>query len=147
MKFLQTEARTPLAKIASSCRVPKSTIHYRIRKLEKEGVIQGYRAILDTDLLGLDYMAVSLIRGKYGPKYHQRLGKKLASLRGAWVVYFVFGDWDFVVLTRSKNREDLSKVIDTIISMNEVERGTTLIVSRALKEDQRVDLAKPDASL
>ena len=140
LKYLQEDSRTPLEKIAVAAGVPKSTIHYRIRKLEKMGVIQGYCAKVDPALLGKDYVAVSLIRGKYGPRYHERLGRKLAAIPGAWAVYFVFGDWDFIVLMRSNDREDLSKKIDSIINMKEVERGATQIVSRVVKEDPRVEL-------
>jgi Lrp/AsnC family transcriptional regulator for asnA, asnC and gidA len=68
------------------------------------------------------------------------LGSKLAAIPGVWAVYFLFGDWDFVVLTRSNNREDLSKKIEAMINMKEVERGATQIVSRVVKEDPRVEL-------
>jgi Lrp/AsnC family leucine-responsive transcriptional regulator len=90
--------------------------------------------------LGKDYVAVSLIRGKYGPRYHERLGKKLTAIPGVWVVYFLFGDWDFLVITRSNNREDLAGKVETIINMKEVERGATQIVSRVVKEDPRVEV-------
>jgi len=140
LKYLQNDSRTPLEKIAEEAGVTKSAIHYRIRKLEKSGVIQGYYAKLDPIVLGKDYVAMSLVRGKYGPRYHERLGSKLAAIPGVWAVYFLFGDWDFVVLTRSNNREDLSKKIEAIINMKEVERGATQIVSRVFKEDPRVEL-------
>jgi len=140
LKHLQDDSRTPLDEIARAAGVPKSTIHYRIRKLEKMGAIRGYHAAVDPIILGKDYVAVSLIRGKYGPRYHERLGKKLAGIPGVWVVYFLFGDWDFLVLARANNREDLAKKVERIINMKEVERGATQIVSRVVKEDPRVDI-------
>jgi len=140
LRYLQNDSRTRLERIAKAAGVEKSTIHYRIRRLEKSGVIQGYYTKIDPTSLGKDYFAMSLIRGKYGPKYHERLGKKLAAIPGVWVVYFLFGDWDFIVLTRSDNREDLAKKVETIINMKEVERGATQIVSRVVKEDPRFDI-------
>jgi DNA-binding Lrp family transcriptional regulator len=128
-----------LEKIAKLADVPKSTIHYRVRKLEKTGFIQGYYAKVDSSLCGRDFAAVSLIRGKYGPRYHERLGKKLAKIPGVWFVHFVFGDWDFIVLSRSSSREALTKVIEAIINMQEVERGTTLITSKIFKEEDRIE--------
>jgi Lrp/AsnC family leucine-responsive transcriptional regulator len=140
LKHLQNNSKVPLDKIATAAGVPKATIHYRIKRLERTGAIQGYYAKVDPILLGKDYVAVSLIRGKYGPRYHERLGKKLAAIPGVWVVYFLFGDWDFLVITRSNNREDLSGKVETIINMKEVERGATQIVSRVVKEDPRVEV-------
>jgi DNA-binding Lrp family transcriptional regulator len=139
LRQLQKDARTPLEKIARLAGVPKSTIHYRVRRLEKTGFIQGYYAKVDASLLGKDFAAVSLIRGKYGPRYHERLGRKLSTIPGVWFVHFVFGDWDFIVLSRTKSREGLTKVIEAIINLEEVERGTTLITSKIFKEEDRID--------
>ena len=140
LEQLQKDARIPLDKVAKLAKVPKSTIHYRVRKLEKSGFIQGYHAKVDASLCGKDFAAVSLIRGKYGPRYHERLGRKLSRIPGVWFVHFVFGDWDFVVLSRSRSREGLTKIIEAVINMEEVERGTTLITSKIFKEEDRIDL-------
>jgi DNA-binding Lrp family transcriptional regulator len=137
---LQKDARVPLGKVARLAGVPRSTIHYRTRKLERNGFIKGYYAKVDASLCGKDFAAVSLIRGKYGARYHERLGKKLAKVPGVWFVHFVFGDWDFIVLSRSRSRDELTKIVESIINMEEVERGTTLITSKVFKEEDRIDL-------
>lgn len=140
LERLQDDARVRLENIAKAAGVPKSTIHYRVKKLERAGFIKGYFAKIDPTLFGMDLAAVSLIRGRYGPRYHERLGKKLAAIRGVWLVYFVFGDWDFVVISRSRSRQELTKIIEKIINMKEVERGSTLITFKNFKEEHRIEL-------
>jgi len=42
-------------------------VYYRIKRLEKEEVIKGYYAQIDASKVGKDFVAVTLIRAKYGP--------------------------------------------------------------------------------
>jgi len=140
LKILQMDCRTSLEQIAKKLGVPKSTVHYRIKRLEGEKIIEGYYAKVNASKLGKDYLTITLVRAKYGPSYHERLGKMLAQIEGVWAVYFVFGDTDFIILTRSNNREDFMKKLEKIMSMEEIERTNTQVVAKTIKEDPRIEL-------
>jgi DNA-binding Lrp family transcriptional regulator len=134
------DCRTSLEKIAKKLGVPKSTVHYRIRRLEAEKIIEGYYAKVNATKLGKDYVTITLVRAKYGPDYHEKLGNILAQIPGVWAVYFVFGDTDFIVLTKSDNREDFLKKLENMMNMKEIERTNTQVVAKTLKEDPRIEL-------
>ena len=140
LKILQMDCRTSVDKIAKKLGVPKSTVHYRIKRLEAEKIIEGYYAKVNATKLGKDYVTITLVRAKYGPDYHERLGNMLAQIPGVWAVYFVFGDTDFIVLTRSDNREDFMKKLEKMMNMKEIERTNTQVVAKTLKEDPRIEL-------
>jgi DNA-binding Lrp family transcriptional regulator len=140
LEILQKDCRTSLEQIANKLGVPKSTIHYRIKRLEGEKTIEGYYTKVDAMKLGKDYIAIIFVRAKYGPSYHERVGKLLAQIPGVWAVYFVLGNTDFIVLTRADNREDFMAKLEKITNMNEIERTTTLIVAKTVKEDPRIEL-------
>jgi len=57
LSTLQRDCRIPLQEVAKKLGVPKSTVHYRIKKLEQEGVIEGYHARVNAAQLGYDYLA------------------------------------------------------------------------------------------
>lgn len=120
--------------------VPKSTLHYRIKRLEKQGVIEGYYAKINPAKLGKEYITVTLVRAKYGPGYHKKVGEKLAKLPGVWAVYFVLGETDFIVLTRSNSRETFMKTLEQMINSKEIERTSTMVVTEIIKEDPRIEL-------
>jgi len=140
LKILQEDCRMTLDKISSKLRVPRSTIHYRIRRLERLGIIEGYYAKLNPEKLGKEYITITLVRAKYGPGYHEKVGEELAKLPGVWGVYFVLGDNDFVVLTRTNSRQDFLKVLGAMTNIEGVERTSTMAVVKIVKEDPRVDL-------
>jgi DNA-binding Lrp family transcriptional regulator len=50
-------------------------------------VIEHYYTKVNATKLGIDYLAVVLVRAKYGPRYHERIGKKIAAIPGVWAVY------------------------------------------------------------
>jgi DNA-binding Lrp family transcriptional regulator len=139
LKIIQQDSRVPLQKIARQLGVPKSTVHYRIGRLEREKIIEGYYAKLNASRLGYDYLAVVLVRAKYGPQYHKKVGLKLSKLAGVWAVYYVLGDYDFIVLIRATNRDDYMQKLEQLSNMTDIERTSTQVVGRVIKEDPRID--------
>lgn len=140
LEFLQRDCRVPLEEVARKLGVPKSTVHYRMRRLENDGVVDGYYAKVNAPNLGFDYLAVVLVRAKYGPGYHQKVGRKLGEVRGVWAVYYVLGDIDFIVLIRSADRAAYMRTLELISSMTDIERTSTQVVAKVVKEDPRVDV-------
>lgn len=139
LKILQQDSRVPLQIIAKRLGIPKSTVHYRISRLEREKIIEGYYAKLSPAKLGYDYLAVVLVKAKYGPLYHKKVGQRLSRIPGIWAVYYVLGDFDFVVLIRALDRDDYMKKLERLSNMSDIERTSTQVVARILKEDPRMD--------
>lgn len=136
---LQLDCRQSLDAISKKLGVPKSTIYYRIRKLEENSVIEGYYAKVNPKVLGHEYFTVTLVRAKYGPGYHKKVGKILASVPGVWAVYYVLGDYDFIIIARAKSREEFVKnILEKFINLDEVERTNTITVVEIFKEDTRI---------
>ncbi|BBD72913.1 ArsR family transcriptional regulator [Sulfodiicoccus acidiphilus] len=141
LKAVQEDAKYPLDRLAQALRTPKSTISYRLRRLERIGVIRGYHASINPASLDLDYIVVTLVRTKYGKNYHNELGSRIAQIPGVWGVYFVLGDIDFIVMARYKNREEfMDKYLERIMSMPEIERSSTQVVVNVIKESPHLVL-------
>ena len=139
LKILQRDSRVPLQVIAKRLGIPKSTVHYRISRLEREKVIEGYYAKLNPARLGYDYLAAVLVRAKYGPRYHQKVGLRLSKIPGVWAVYYILGDVDFIVLIRAHDRDDYMQKLERLSNMSDIERTSTQVVARILKEDPRME--------
>jgi len=138
LRELQVDCRIPLQEIAEKVGAPTSTVHYRVKRLERNGVIDGYYANINPERLGYDYLSIILVRAAYGPGFHKRIGKKLAKIPGVWAVYFTLGDTDFFVLTRSKNKAEYMKILEVLMTSKEIERTSTQVVARVIKEDPRL---------
>jgi len=139
---LQKDCRTPLQDIARRVGHPPSTVHYRVKRLEKERIIDGYYAKINPERIGMDYITVIRVFARYAPKYYDTVGKELAKVPGVWSVYYSLGDQDFYVLTRSKDRNDFMETLDAIMAVKGVKRTKTQIIARVIKEDPRIDISK-----
>ena len=60
IKSLLDDARTPLAKIARKLGEPISKIHFRFKKMQKEGVIKGFTIYSNPSLAGEQTHALSV---------------------------------------------------------------------------------------
>jgi len=140
LRILQSDARTTLEQIAKRLKLSKSTVHYRVRKLENAGIIEGYYAKLNPGKLGRGYEAVTLVRAKFSPSYHEKLGQKLAQLPGVWAVYLTFGDNDFTIMTRGIGRDDLMTAIENLTKIRGIERTSSQLVVKTIKEDPRLEI-------
>ena len=139
---LQKDCRAPLTSLAKKLGTSKSTIHYRICRLEKEGVVVGYYAQVSPLRLEKEYAAIVLTRARVGMGLEDRLkiGRKIAAVPGVWAVYAVFGEYDFIFLVRADSRQDLAEKVNAVTALRGVERTNSQIVEIAIKEDPRIEV-------
>jgi DNA-binding Lrp family transcriptional regulator len=52
----------------------------------------------------------------------------------------MLGDFDFIVLIRAFDRDDYMQKLERISNMSDIERTSTQVVARVVKDDPRVDL-------
>lgn len=127
-----TDARQSYHQVAKKIGVAVSTVQARTKKLEKDGVIKGYTAILDYDKLGLTVTAITEIT-TVGGKLPEIEGR-LAQMQQANAVYDVAGTTDAIVIGKFRSTGELSRFAKTIQSIPNVNRTETHIVLSVVKE-------------
>ncbi len=135
LRIIQENPKMNLSQISKILNIPKTTVYYRLSRLESEGYIKSYRAILNAEKLGFEYVTITLVRGRYGKDYHNYIGNILASLPYVQSVYYVLGDIDFVVIAKSPSREEFMKLLNEMISSPYIERTSTMVAVKIYKED------------
>ncbi|MEM2934400.1 MAG: Lrp/AsnC family transcriptional regulator [Methanocellales archaeon] len=136
LRELIADARLSFREIARRTKLSVVTVAARIRELEKQGVIQGYTAILNPQKLGYDLVAIIelvISRGKL-----LDVQREIAKDPNVYGVYDVTGTSDAIVIARFKNREELSKFVKSLLSTEYVERTITHVALGTAKEDPRV---------
>jgi Lrp/AsnC family leucine-responsive transcriptional regulator len=143
LKELQRECRTPLQDIAEKVGAPTSTVHYRLKRLERTKIIDGYYAKLNPDKLDIDYIASIRVSVDLKPLSYEKIGEELTKIPGVWSVYMVLGDCDFLLMTRSKNREEFLAIIDKILEVKGIRQLHSQVIVKLIKEDPRLELPYP----
>jgi Lrp/AsnC family leucine-responsive transcriptional regulator len=140
LRELQKDCRVPLQVIAAKVKSSTSTVHYRVKRLEREGIIDGYYAHINPEKVGMDYITIIKIMASYGPKYYERIGNDLRNIPGIWAVYYSLGEQDFFVLTRSKDRIEFMETLDKVMSTKGIERTATQVIAKVVLEDPRLQI-------
>ena len=113
-------------------------ILYRLKKMESEGYIKGYSAILSPYKLGFDVTAVILMQVE-GPHIVE-IEQELAKYKEVGCIYDITGEFDVMVITRFRSREDLNRFIKNLLKKPHIKRSVTSIALNIVKEDHRLNI-------
>ncbi len=112
LRALDLDARAGLAEIARSARLSKSAVSQRIASLKRDGIVEGYYAIIDSSRLGYLSFRVYLKFYRAGPRKEKELLGFLFGEPCVWWLGRIHGKWDagFVVWSRGlRDFEDFWK--------------------------------------
>jgi DNA-binding Lrp family transcriptional regulator len=136
LKALTADARLSSRQIAKRCDISIGTALSRIKKMESEGIIKGYTALLDQEKLGYELTVVTEITVSKGRLLEME--SEIARIPNVCCVYDLTGLADAAIIAKFKNREDLSKFTKHLLSLAYVERTNTHVVLTTIKEDFRI---------
>jgi len=136
LRELQRDARQSFRDIARRCGASVATILNRVRRLETDGVIRGYAAILDAEKLGYDVVAVIELTVSSGKMLEVQ--RDIAKNQNVIAVYDATGETDSIAIARFRGRKELSAFIKDVLRRPYVQRTNTHLVLNVVKEDFRV---------
>jgi Lrp/AsnC family leucine-responsive transcriptional regulator len=140
--LLQADARLSNAALAEKVGLTTSTVHERVKKLGKKGIIKGYVAVVDAKTLGKPIMA--FVRLTVGSASTDCLESKNSILSicqhepDVLECHTVAGEDCYILKVRATSPGDLEKLIERIRCNAQVSRTTTSIVLSTLKETTQV---------
>ncbi|RLE87328.1 MAG: AsnC family transcriptional regulator [Thermoprotei archaeon] len=136
LRILQDNAKTPYSKISKRLGVSEATVHLRIRKLLKKGVIKRFQAIVDPEKVGKGTVAIIALTAD--PRKYEEVLEKLKEIPDVYEIYDVTGEYYTILKVRVGSREELTKVLDEIGRIEGVESTRTMFVLRTIKEETRL---------
>ena len=136
LKTLLSDARLSSRQISKQCGVSIGTVLSRVKKMEKEGIIKGYSALLNQEKLGYELTVVSEITVSKGRLLEME--NEIARLPNVCCVYDVTGLIDAIIVAKFKNRKELGKFTKRLLALPYVERTNTHVVLTTIKEDFRM---------
>ncbi|MBS3926607.1 MAG: Lrp/AsnC family transcriptional regulator [Nitrosarchaeum sp.] len=136
IKNLLVDARLSARQLAHKIGLSTVTVLSRIKKLEQKKIITGYTARLDHQILGYDLTAIIEVKTTKGKMLE--IESKIAENENVCAVYDVTGPADILVISKFKNRDELSKFVKSLSTIANVENTETHIVLNSVKEDFRL---------
>jgi len=138
LKKLQEDARISFKEIAKEVGTSEATVFVRVKKLQKSGVIKGFRAILNPPSVGKQVTAFALVKAE--PKSYPRMLAQLMNLEDICEIHDVTGAYYSILKMRTTNSEQLAEILDKIGEIEGVAGTETVIVLRTIKEETSIKL-------
>ena len=136
LNLLLNNARCSFTDIAKQLKVSGGTIHFRMKKLEKTGLVNGALLQIDTSKLGYDIIAFLGLHLKKG-QLSKEGRKKFQDIPEITQLYYTAGAYTLMAKIVCKDTTDLAKLItDKIQSIEEVERTETFITLEEIANRQ-----------
>jgi DNA-binding Lrp family transcriptional regulator len=113
LKLIRENAAWKPAELAAMLNLSESEVIARIKRHEAEGVILGYRAILNEEKLGLEVVR-AVIEVKITPERgggFDRLAERIAKYSEVQSCYLMSGGYDLLVVVQGKNLRDVATFV------------------------------------
>lgn len=141
LKILQKKARIPNVDISRQVGLAASAVLERIRKLEKQGYIDGYEVRLNPEKFGKGLISFIRIYVERKQNY-QAIGDQLNNIPEIQEIHFITGEDCFLVKIRVEDHQELGLIIQQqIMQIDGIQSTQTSTVVSTYKETARIPIS------
>ncbi len=144
LKILQDKARIPNVEVARQVGMAPSAVLERIRKLEKQGFIDGYEVRLNPSrfqrsLVGFITLSIDSL------SVDRHVEASLAAMDEIQEVHYITGEDGYLLKVRVSGPGDLERLVrDKIGAIEGIRATKTSIVLSTVKETARIPIGDKD---
>ena len=146
LRIIQEDCRVAAREISDRTNTPVTTVFAKIKRMERLGIVRGYRAVLDSAKLDMGTTAFVLgsfaYRGEAGKVLSQReVAKQIAEFPEVQEVHVISGDWDILMKVKERDVGSVGRfVVDKLRLVKGVEKTLTCLVFESEKETTAIPL-------
>ena len=137
LKLLAKNARYTVKEMAVMLDIAEKDVESAIAELEKDGLIKGYKAVIDWEKLDSAYVS-AIIELNVVPKAglgFEEVAEKIMKYDEVESVYLMSGVYDLNVVVKGKTLQDIARFVAKELStIDTVTSTTTHFVLRRYKE-------------
>ena len=131
---LMQKGRMSWAELAGDLGLSNPATAERVRRLQEQGIIKGFTALIEPEAVGCELMAFVSVSLKH-PEHRSPFLEKIGEMREIQECHHVAGEDDYMLKVRCRGTRDLERVVsDEIKSIRGVARTRTTVVLSTFKE-------------
>ena len=128
VSLLSRNGRMSFTELARQAGLSVSAVHQRVRRLEADGVITGYVALCDPEIIGLPLTAFVSIK-PFDAAAPDDLPERLRALTAIEACHSVAGDENYILKVRVASPAALEELLQHIRGAANVSTRTTVVLS------------------
>ncbi|CAD7768705.1 putative HTH-type transcriptional regulator [Candidatus Methanoperedenaceae archaeon GB37] len=138
LEVVEHSPKIPPEELAEMLGVSVSEVTQSLDELEERGVIRNYKAVIDWDALGEEYVyaIIELKVALEDRSGYDAIAKRIAGFPEVRSVHLVSGDHDLSITVRGRSMKSVAFfVAEKIAPLKEIRGTVTHFVLKAYKED------------
>jgi len=108
------DARTPFSIIAKRVRLSKESVNYRVKRLEKLGLLVGFNTVLDIKKIGWEIFFVYIRFRNVDAEKEKEMLEYLKNHPNVAQLFRCIGNYDAIIKVFVRNYADIDKVLKEI---------------------------------
>lgn len=134
---LVQNGRIPVTELSSKVGISKTPCQVRMKKLISEGYIQGFRAVLDPQKMGLDHIAFTEVKlSDTREAALKGFNQAVSKIREVEECHMIAGSFDYLLKVRTQDIRKYRQVLgEKISSLPYVASTSTYVVMQSVKDD------------
>ncbi len=137
LNCLKENARMTSSEIGKKINLSVSAVIERIKKLEKNEIIQGYTVSLNQAKIGNGLIAIMEVSLEH-PKYYDAFAEMIQQNPNIQSCYYRTGEFDFILNIYTDSADSLEKIHRNIMNMAGIQATKTHFVLKVVKNDFNV---------
>jgi DNA-binding Lrp family transcriptional regulator len=131
IEILKKDARLSIRDIAKKTSIRPSTVHQRITKLKKDGVINRFTIKLNNSAIEEDFIVFMMIK----TKPNVLLDSKIINNKHVKEVFGTTGEYDLLLKLKFKDVQEFNDFIIKFRKEQQVETTLTMVATANVKEE------------
>ncbi len=137
LNVVAAEGRISVTELATRIGLSKSPTQTRLKRLEEQGVIKGYRAMLDPIQLGREHVAFVEVRlSDTREAALTAFNKAVRAIPEIEQAHLIAGNFDYLLKVRAHDMSSYRQVLaDKLSTLPHVANTSTYVAMQAVKEE------------
>ena len=137
LEALSTEGRLPVTELANRVGLSKSPCQSRLKRLQEDGFIKGFRAELNAQLLGLEHVAFAEVKLKDTTEQALNdFNQAISTISEVEQCHMIAGQFDYLIKVRTQDIQAYRRVLgEKISTLPHVKSTSTYVSMQAVKEN------------
>jgi DNA-binding Lrp family transcriptional regulator len=114
LNILTDNSRTKLVEVSKKIKLNPKIVAYRIKRMKKEGIIKGYKVLLNPSLMGFSTCKAFVFFKNINEAKKKEFIEYCKRLPNTINIVITFAPWDLEIMFETKTYEEYFKIMDDV---------------------------------
>lgn len=142
LEHLQHDSQTPIKELCTVLNLSQTPVYERIKRLEKEGIIKSYVALLDKSKVGKSMVVFcNVMLKEHATPFLKKFEQEVLSLQEVVECYYISGNYDYLLKVIVTGMADYQHfIVNKLAALDNIGNVQSSFVMTEIKDSTAIPL-------